>query len=203
MKWSLAWYQLKRIKHYIFASALVFLLGIVLGSMYSDQFQAFLASQMKALEELVRSTEQANSREWALFWVIFWNNATVSLLIIAMGIFFGVFPLFVLISNGLLLGYVVSTVADKVSVGVMLKSIVPHGILELPAIIVAAAFGLRLGVLVLQLLVSMIVPRRLAAVREEFRLFVRSLVPVCVLILLVLLVAAAIESTITFWLVQG
>ena len=67
MKWSLAWYQLKRIKHYIFASALVFLLGIVLGSMYSDQLQAFLASQMKALEELVRSTEQANSREWALF----------------------------------------------------------------------------------------------------------------------------------------
>ena len=84
----------------------------------------------------------------------------------------------------------------------MLKSVIPHGILELPAIIVAAAFGLRLGVLVLQLLVSMVVPKRSAAVREEFRLFMRSLVPVCVLLLLVLLAAAAIESTITFWLVR-
>ncbi|WP_019535630.1 stage II sporulation protein M [Paenibacillus ginsengihumi] len=202
MKWSLAWYQLRRIKHYIFASALVFLLGIVLGSMYSEQFQMFLNAQMRALDELIRSTEHAKSREWALFWVIFWNNATVALLIIAMGIFFGVFPLFALISNGLLLGYVASASAEKNSLGYMLKSVIPHGILELPAIIVAAAFGLRLGVLVLQLLVSMVVPKRSAAVREEFRLFMRSLVPVCVLLLLVLLAAAAIESTITFWLVR-
>lgn len=194
--------QFKQMKHYFIASALVFALSMVLGAGYSEQFKAFIEMQLKGMEQLAQSITNKENPQWSLFWLIFWNNISKSLLIIGLGAFFGVLPLFFLIANGLLLGYVVAVSAQQQSVLFVIKAIVPHGILEIPAIVFACAFGLRLGVLVLKSLGGLVNSSRVSKYKEEFRSFAKALVPVFVIIIVTLTAAALIESTITYWLVK-
>ncbi len=73
------------------------------------------------------------------------NNLTVCFVTFAGGITFGLFTLLSLFNNGLLLG-VVGAACHHFGMSVSLWSFVaPHGSLELPAIIIAGAAGLRLG----------------------------------------------------------
>ncbi|MBE1447492.1 stage II sporulation protein M [Paenibacillus sp. OAS669] len=194
--------QFRLMKHYFIASALVFVTGIVLGVGFSDQFHAFIEAQLKGLEQLSQSINGKPNQQWSLFWLIFWNNVSKSLLIIGLGAFFGVLPLFFLLSNGLLLGYVMAVSAEKQSILYVIKAILPHGIIEIPAIVFACAFGLRLGVLVLKSLTALTSPARSGKFKEEFRGFAKALVPVFVIIVVTLTAAALIESTFTYWLVK-
>ncbi|TVX97569.1 stage II sporulation protein M [Paenibacillus cremeus] len=203
MNWSNTAAQMKSMKHYFIASALVFIAGIIMGALYSEQFHTFIDSQMEALKQIAQSVDGKENPQWTLFWLIFWNNASKSLLIIALGLFFGVFPLFFLMANGLLIGYMCMVTVEKQSWLVVVKSIIPHGILEIPAIVFASALGLRLGFLVLKFSFSMISPTRQTLVRGQLQGFLKALIPVCTLLVGVLLVAALIESTVTFWLTRS
>jgi uncharacterized membrane protein SpoIIM required for sporulation len=73
------------------------------------------------------------------------NNLSVSFVTFAGGITFGLFTLLSLYNNGMLLG-VIGAACHHYGMSVALWSFVaPHGSLELPAIILAGAAGLRLG----------------------------------------------------------
>lgn len=73
------------------------------------------------------------------------NNIQVSLLAFAGGMTFGVLTVYALVQNGLLLG-VLAAVFSKAGESLYFWSlIVPHGALELPAIVLAGASGLILG----------------------------------------------------------
>lgn len=195
-------HQLGKMKHYFIASTLVFITGIILGAGFSDQFQSYIEAQMKGLEQLTRSIADKPNQQWSLFWLIFWNNTSKSILIIALGAFFGVLPLFFLLGNGLLLGYVMSISAQKESILYVIKAIVPHGIIEIPAVIFACAVGLRLGALVFKTIIAVFSSERKERSKEEFRAFLK-IVPGVVIILVVSLSAAAlVESTFTYWLVK-
>ncbi len=94
MKWNHAIEQLKLMKHYFIASVLVFLVGMLMGALYSEQFQAFINTQLEALKRITDTLAEKPNQQWSLFWLIFWNNASKSLLVIVMGVLFGIFPLF-------------------------------------------------------------------------------------------------------------
>lgn len=73
------------------------------------------------------------------------NNLSVSFMMFAGGISFGVMTLFSLYVNGMMLG-VVGTACHQYGMSLALWSFVAaHGSLELPSIIIAGAAGLRLG----------------------------------------------------------
>ena len=73
------------------------------------------------------------------------NNLSVSFSAFAGGLLFGFGSLYILFLNGLMLGSV-SVACQQAGMGIPLWSfIAPHGSLELPAIVVAGASGLRLG----------------------------------------------------------
>jgi uncharacterized membrane protein SpoIIM required for sporulation len=73
------------------------------------------------------------------------NNLSVSFLAFAGGILFGVGTFVLLFNNGMMLG-VIGAACHQYSMSVALWSfIVPHGSLELPAIIIAGAAGFRIG----------------------------------------------------------
>src|SRR5665647_493975 len=127
--------QMKAMKHYFIASSLVFIVGMVLGAGFSESFQTFIENQLKGLEQLTQSIANQPNPQWSIFWLIFWNNILKTLLIIALGAFFGILPLFFLLANGMLLGYVGAVSAQKESLFYVIKAIVPHGIIEIPAII--------------------------------------------------------------------
>lgn len=203
MNWKLAVEQLKALKHYHIASALVFITGILMGAVNSEQFQAFIDAQLNAIKQIVQTMEGKENPQWSMFWIIFWNNASKSLLVIITGFFFGLFPLFFLIGNGLLLGYLAAVSQQKGVLADFIIGIAPHGIIELPAIVLASSLGLRFGILTLKNIIAIASPARSLQQRQHLRQFWKMLVPVSILLVVSLFIAAVIESTLTYWLVKG
>ncbi len=80
---------------------------------------------------------------------IFVNNIGVSFAGIFFGVFFCIFPFLVAAGNGYMLGYVIKLVIGKLGIAEGVGSlwrILPHGIFEIPAIIISLGIGIKLGV---------------------------------------------------------
>ncbi len=120
---------------------------------------------------------------------VFINNIFVSFLAFALGIVFCVGTAFVLINNGITIGQAGGIFAASGQMGKFFGLILPHGLLELSAIVIAGGAGLVLGW-------TIIAPgdrTRADALADEGR---RSIVVVMGLIL-VFLAAALIEGFVT------
>lgn len=77
--------------------------------------------------------------------VLMTNNIRVALLCFALGIAWGLATLLVLAQNGLMLGAALGLGAYHGKVLLMLAVVAPHGVVELSAVVIAAAAGLRMG----------------------------------------------------------
>ena len=85
---------------------------------------------------------------------IFANNALKCLLVIVLGIVFGIVPAFFVLANGLVLGLVIGMTISHTSLLYILVGVVPHGIIELPMVFISSAIGLKMGVLALKALLG-------------------------------------------------
>jgi stage II sporulation protein M len=184
---------------YWIASSLIFLVGIVLGYGYSESFDAFIQSQIDGLRELARMIEDKPNTKLYLFGVIFLNNTFKSILMVFAGALFAFIPVFFLVINGMILGYLAENQVQSEQLGLLLKGILPHGIIEIPAIVIASAFGIRFGAILFKGLLSILSPRGRAASKAEVLQFMRITPALCLGLVVSLLVAAIIESTITPW----
>lgn len=73
-------------------------------------------------------------------------NNLGALLVMALGaVSLGTMTVLSLVLNGLLIGVVVAVALNQVSPVVVAALIVPHGIIEIPALLIVAAVGLRFG----------------------------------------------------------
>ena len=117
------------------------------------------------------------------------NNAVVAAETITFGVLLGIPVLLVLLENALNVGIIGGLMAAYHRSGEFWSLILPHGILELSAVFLAAGAGLRLGWTVID-------PGhrpRVRALAEEGR----ALITVAVGLLAVLLVSGAIEAFVT------
>ncbi|KPJ64565.1 hypothetical protein AMK68_01335 [candidate division KD3-62 bacterium DG_56] len=73
------------------------------------------------------------------------NNIQVSFLAFATGILLGLGTVYVLLYNGAILGAIATGISRTPASGDFWAFVAPHGVLELPAIFVAATAGLLLG----------------------------------------------------------
>ncbi|MGB2728086.1 MAG: stage II sporulation protein M [Halobacteriota archaeon] len=174
---------LHSLRFYILFVSVLFVGSIVLGYM---GFQSELFSEpMEWIQELSENIKDSTQEypSWliflAFFAVIFLNNAFACFLDIILGPLIGIFPMFSAFINGGLLGWF----AQKEGLIVFL-AIVPHGIFELPAFLLSAAIGLRLGREVLKRKSERHLKKELG---DGLKVFV-------ILILPLLLIAALIES---------
>jgi stage II sporulation protein M len=154
MKWQQFIIYLRQIKHYLFVSIIVLATGVYLGYVYSDLFHGLLMAQLDRMKGIVGDIAQGDHQQWRLFGFILWNNLRVCFLIVLLGAAFGIMPLFFLISNGMIIGYLASLKMNGGTWFYFIKGIVPHGIIEIPAMILACAYGLRLGFLMLEGMIS-------------------------------------------------
>ncbi|MFC3772762.1 stage II sporulation protein M [Paenibacillus sp. GCM10012303] len=202
MRFKALFMHFREMNNYFIVSMLIFATGIVLGYGYSEQFDNMLQSQIKGLESLARSiSEKENSVLW-LFGFIFLNNAIKSVLIIFAGIFFGVLPIGFLLINGMVVGYLAELQANAGELGFFFKAIVPHGIIEIPAIIVACAYGIKFGAIMAKGMLRLFSSQGRNAFAADLEQFLKITVPLVILLVGSLLAAAIIESTITPWIVQ-
>jgi stage II sporulation protein M len=77
--------------------------------------------------------------------VIFLNNAVKSLFAIVLGAGFGIVPILFVGGNGIILGLIANLVLREQGIIFVLAAILPHGIIEIPMILISAGLGLRLG----------------------------------------------------------
>ncbi len=78
--------------------------------------------------------------------LIFANNSVKSLIAMLGGFFFGIVPIIFVISNGYILGLAVSYRLPQWGILRVVAAILPHGILEIPAILIACSYGVWLGI---------------------------------------------------------
>jgi len=205
-KWRLIWEHFKQMNPYIAFGSILFLAGMVIGGT-NPAFRAFLDEQLKGLGQLAEMIDDSKNPTLTMMIFIFLNNAVKSILVMYLGALFGVLPFFFLVVNGMMIGYLLKTTAELHGGGyvmeLIVKGLLPHGILEIPAIIIACAYGMRFGVLIFKAIGSLVFARsKTGNISRELESFVVRTVPVVVILTITLLIAAVIESTITLWLLQ-
>ena len=84
---------------------------------------------------------------WKMFFAILLNNAAKTFAVLLASILFGLVPLLAVVAHGYILGVAYLFASRGVGYVQAAKTILPHGVLEIPAVIIAASYGLWLGVI--------------------------------------------------------
>lgn len=133
--------DLKKIKTYFWVSFWLFF-GI---AFFGFLFPVFFVDEvLKIVEELIKLTEGLGV--FGMIRFIMANNIQSAFLGMALGVFLGVPSLVVIATNGYILGIVGRLTVDEADIFILWR-LLPHGIFEIPAILIAVALGLRLGIL--------------------------------------------------------
>lgn len=125
---------------------------------------------------------------WELFVFIFLNNAVKALLVLLLGFFFGIVPIFFIFTNGQLVGLLLGIAQLNGEGTLALLGLLPHGIFEIPALVISAGYGLWLGGCFFRLIVHKepFSPQLKFALKKYWQVVVP-----------LLLVAAVIETIVT------
>ena len=171
-------------------AASIFFVSLVLGTLIGQNIVGGLMGQLGAILEPLESTGKLTI---LLFLIIFINNAIKALGIIFLGILLGLPSLLFIVLNGFILGGLGSALESVHGWRYVMASFVPHGVIEIPAILLAAALGLTVGMESLKWLM-----RRESRVKLQLsnglKVYVRWILPG-------LAVAAVIEVFVTHLLV--
>ena len=121
--------------------------------------------------------------------VIFLNNAVKSLFSIVLGAGLGIIPIIFIGGNGIILGLIANEASKQQGIIFVLAALLPHGIIEVPMVLISAGLGLRLGY---SMYSSMKGEKRDMKYEliESLRIFMRIIMPL-------LFVAAIIETFVT------
>lgn len=133
-----------RSRWWIVFTLAIFSLTIIIGFTYPYLFRQEIFEFFKSLIGVFEGA--GFFKTW---WLIFFNNLKASLIAVVLGLGFGIVPLGVIIINGYLIGFTSRIVAELEGLSSLWR-LLPHGIFELPAVILSVGFGIRLGFFVLK-----------------------------------------------------
>ena len=131
-------------KRWLFIAIFLFGIGQALGLGTPADITELFTEDIDALEEFgdyLTSLPQA-----AVFILIFIRNVSVVLISFTLSPIFCLVPMLTLVINGWLIGLISTPVIEQKSIGFLLAGLLPHGIFELPALIMAEAAALSFGI---------------------------------------------------------
>jgi len=129
-------------KWWIFVAILLFGIGIIFGLATPASITGLLSEELTALEEF-SGILAPFTLSTVIF--IFLKNAVVLLFSFAFSPVFCLVPILTLTVNGWLVAWVSTIVVQEKSLGFVLAGLLPHGIIELPALFIAEAAALSFG----------------------------------------------------------
>jgi len=186
---------LRQNRPYILLAAALFLIGWLLGALFHEALMDLVATSLQHLQEIVEKTQAKNSPLYTSG-VIFLNNLMASFAMLLYGIPFAFMTVLALLLNGLTVGVVFQMSGEHGSMWEMIVyGLMPHGIFELPAIFIAAAFGIKFGLIWFRPLSGM---NRVQSFKHVFR----EVLSVSWVIVLLLVVAGLVEGLVTPVLLQ-
>ena len=136
------------LRKFILAAFLIFSFAVLMGYLSAqsspEETKIVLEEFKKILEPILEMPS------FGQFLIVFLNNSFTVFLAVVLGVIFGILPFLVLFINGLILGIVIYFTQTVAGWPTFFALILPHGIIEIPAVILACAAGLRLGKVVLE-----------------------------------------------------
>ncbi|VVB85824.1 Stage II sporulation protein M [uncultured archaeon] len=175
------------LKKYILAAAGIFFFMLIIGVLVSELNPAssgYLLEMMKKAFSTITSLDP-----FSRMIEIFKNNVRNSLLALVLGTGLGIVPFIVAAANGLVLGMLTDFVSRQQGALFVLAAIIPHGIIEVPMVLISVGIGFRLGHVVYMFLNGVRTDIKLEMMQGIW-FYVRWVVPL-------LFVAAFIESYVT------
>ena len=176
------------VRYYFIFNTCLFALAIAAGYITAYSNPGMVDGLIAQFEESYGWLAYESHMKIMLF--IFLNNTLSSFLAMVMGIFFGIWPVLFILFNGVLIGAICFETIDRLGVIVVLFALIPHGIIEIPMILLSASIGLRLGVLLGQKLFKKIEINIKQEIISAVIFFVSIIIPL-------LFVAAFIETYVT------
>lgn len=181
-------------------AGIAFFLAFLVG-LFVDLSNPFIKDAFDQMNEMAQDIATRDSLLYTIQ-MIFFNNVLVAMMMIFLGLIFGIVPFMILLFNGLFIGvFAKFFIAEGSSLIGFIAGIIPHGIFELTAIVLAGAYGLKLGGVTWRAIVNFVsgnkedpAPNRVANGFRELGIFILGIV-------VLLFIAAIIESTISSTLV--
>ncbi len=126
-------------RNYFWAVAAIFAVFAVAGFLYP----IFFVDEIKEfLKKLATETEGFNMLQMIVY--ILKNNLSSAFFSLFLGILLGIFPVLLAVANAYLLGFVSNAVVAEAGY-LSLWKLLPHGVFEIPAIIISIGLGIKLG----------------------------------------------------------
>ncbi len=142
-KWSESKQYIKDHKRYLVYAAGLFLVPVFMGYFYAAYAPADVDALLESFKQSLGSLVDLPPLNLAL--VIFLNNALKTAAMVIFGGILGIYPTLSLIGNGYLIGIIAYIAQAKAGFMLFAASIIPHGLIEIPIVILSGAMGLRLG----------------------------------------------------------
>ena len=183
-EYSKSWSYLKKNEFYFLFIFLVFLFAVFLGYFFPVFFIDMI---VKFVTELAEKTKDMNF--WQLLFFILQNNLTSAFLGVILGVALGIMPVLFSFFNGYILGFVSVKTVEATNASVLLR-LLPHGIFEIPALIISLGLGLKLGTFIFAKTKKKVF---LHDLENALRVFLYVVIPL-------LLIAGVIETSLIFLL---
>lgn len=174
-------------KRWIFIATFLFVIGLVFGLVASSDIASLILEDIAPVEDLSGILVPF---KFLTVILIFGRNTLALLLSFALSPLLCLVPVLALIANGFFLGLISAIVIQEESLGFVLAGLLPHGIFELPALILGQAAALSFGVMVI---LAVFKKERRGLLSSGLKKNLRYLM----LALILLLPAAIIETYIT------
>jgi len=173
-------------KRWSFIAILLFSIGLAIGLATPLSIAGLMSEEIAALEELSRILVPFSFLTVIL---IFIKNVSALVVSFVLSPILCLAPILSLTVNGWLLAFVSSAVVQEESLGFLLAGLLPHGIFEIPALIIGQAAALSFGTMAMLALFRRRRSLLLPSLKQNLRYFLVALA--------LLLPAAIIETYVT------
>lgn len=173
----------RRIRPLFVLCSLLFILSLGMGYLLGNTFPG------SALESLLGTFPDVSQMSlFDLFVFVVANNASKSLLFMILGLLGGIPPLLFVVLNGFFVGWVAWSLSSTSGLAYVVAGLTPHGIIEIPTILLSMAMGMSLG----YTLLNKIRGRSGFSTEAKYAilLFINRIIPLLIL-------AAVVEVTVT------
>ncbi|MEM2727400.1 MAG: stage II sporulation protein M [Archaeoglobaceae archaeon] len=133
-------------KIFIALSAL-FLLSCYFGYLLAGVYPDYARREIDIMKEFLKRFTGEYIPPVAIFIIILLNNSIKSFVAMVLGVLLGVAPILFVMINGVIIGIFANIFGEEIGTLSFALKILPHGILEIPAIILASSYGVWLGIM--------------------------------------------------------
>jgi stage II sporulation protein M len=134
---------INELKPYLIASTLLLIISSIAGYISYGLFPDYALESLSGLEELAEMLSDLSPIQIML--LIFTNNAIKLFMAVILGVLFGLAPFGFLVLNGFILGVFIHLMVIENGPLFIAAGLLPHGIIEIPMLLVSSAVGFKLG----------------------------------------------------------